>query len=111
MNKHSENKDAAWKAIKAGTSPKGIEMYLEGYPGNLPAHTDVEWTVPEQTNNPNWKAFEDIFNSGKSYGFWSVSKLSDTFFDLSQKVVYDRIDPMRAGKRLHKQWSQKASEI
>lgn len=111
INKHSGNKDAAWKAIKAGTSPDGIETFLKNDPGNLPAHEDVEWTGPEETNNPDWKAFEDVFKTGKSYGFWSVSKVSNSFFDLSQQVMYDKIDPMEAGKQLHKQWSAKASEI
>ena len=111
MNKHSKNKEAAWKAIKTGTSPDGIRAYLDQYPGNLPAHEDVEWKVPKQTNNPEWKSFEDVFKTGKSYGFWSVSKVSSTFFDLSQQVMYDKIDPMEAGKRLHKAWAAKESQI
>ncbi|WP_101295876.1 sugar ABC transporter substrate-binding protein [Halegenticoccus soli] len=111
MNKHSQNKDAAWKAIKAGTSPEGINMFLKNDPGNLPAHKDVEWKGPEETDNPDWAGFRDVFKTGKSYGFWSVSKVSDSFFDLSQAVIYDKTDPMEAGKQLHKQWSQAASQI
>ena len=111
MNKHSKNKEEAWKAIKTGTSPDGIRAYLDQYPGNLPAHEDVEWKVPKQTNNPDWKPFKEVFKSGKSYGFWSVSKISSTFFNLSQQVMYDKLDPMEAGKQLHKAWASKASQI
>ncbi|MFC4440352.1 MULTISPECIES: extracellular solute-binding protein [Natrialbaceae] len=111
VNRHSKNKEEAWKAIKAFTSPEGIQTYLEENPGNLPAHEDVEWTVPENTDNPDWAGFEDVFETGKSYGFWSVSQVSSTWFDLSQKVMYDEIDPMEAGERLHEAWSEKANEM
>ncbi|ESP89830.1 sugar ABC transporter substrate-binding protein [Candidatus Halobonum tyrrellensis] len=111
MNAYSENKDAAWQTIKTGTSPEGISAFLEDYPGNLPAHEDVEWNVPESTDNPEWAGFEEVFESGKSYGFWSVSQVSSSFFDLSQGVIYDRTDPMEAGKQLHEAWSSKASSI
>ena len=111
MNTFSENKNAAWEVIKAGTSKKGIRGYLDGYPGNLPALESVKWKVPEDTNNPDWAGFEEIFKSGTSYGFWSVSKVSSSFFDLSQAVMYDRTDPMDAGKQLHEQWTAKTSSI
>lgn len=111
MNKHSKNKNAAWKAIKAGTSPDGIRAFLEQDPGNLPAHEKVEWKGPKETNNPDWKPFEEVLKTGKSYGFWSVSKISSTFFNLSQKVMYDKLDPMAAGKQLHKAWAAKESKI
>jgi ABC-type glycerol-3-phosphate transport system substrate-binding protein len=111
MNKHSKNKDAAWKAMKAGTSPDGIRTFLEQDPGNLPAHEDVEWTGPKETNNPDWETFEEVLKTGKSYGFWSVSKISSTFFNLSQKVMYDQLDPMEAGEQLHKAWAEKESKI
>ncbi|WP_164974757.1 sugar ABC transporter substrate-binding protein [Halegenticoccus tardaugens] len=111
MNKHSQNKDAAWEAIKAGTSPEGIEMFLKSDPGNQPAHKDIEWKGPEETENPDWAGFNDVFKTGKSYGFWSVSKVEDSFYDLSQAVVYDKTDPMEAGKQLHEQWSQMSDQL
>ncbi|WP_266082972.1 type 2 periplasmic-binding domain-containing protein [Haladaptatus caseinilyticus] len=111
LNKNSKSKGDAWKVVKAATSPEGIKTFLEEDPGNLPAHEDVEWKVPEQTNNPDWKGFKEVFKTGKSYGFWSVSKVSTTWFDLSQKVMYNDIDPMKAGKQLHEEWSSKAGEI
>lgn len=106
INKHSEHKDAAWKAVKAATSPEGIDTYLNEVPGTLPAHEAVDWQIPKKTNNPDWAKFKDIFKTGKLYGFWTLSKISDTFFDLTQSVIYDKIDPMKAGKRMHKKWSQ-----
>lgn len=111
MNNNSKNKEEAWKAVKTISSPEGISSFLEEDPGNLPAHEDVDWTVPKSTDNPGWAGFEDVFATGKSYGFWSVSKVSSTWFDLSQKVMYDEIDPMKAGQQLHDAWSEKASEI
>ena len=106
VNKYSEHKDAAWNAVKAGTSPEGINKYLSDKPGTLPAHEAVEWKIPEKTNNPDWAKFQEIFKTGELYGFWSLNKISDTLHDLTQAVMYDKIDPMEAGKRMHKQWSQ-----
>ncbi|WP_157972547.1 extracellular solute-binding protein [Saliphagus sp. LR7] len=111
MNTHSDNKEASWQVIKTGTSPEGIRAYLNDYPGNLPAHEDVEWKVPEDTDNPDWAGFQEVFESGTTYGFWSVSQISSTFFDLSQAVIYDETDPMDAGTELHQAWSEKAGEI
>ncbi|WP_254274499.1 extracellular solute-binding protein [Haloarcula marina] len=111
MNSNSENKDAAWDAMSTISSPEGIGTFLSEVPGNLPAHEDVEWNVPEDTNNPGWSGFQDVFATGKSYGFWSVSKVSSTWFDLSQQVMYDQIDPMEAGQQLYDAWSSAASDI
>lgn len=111
MNSNSENKEEAWKIIEAATSPEGIKTYHEDDPGNLPPHEDVEWKVPETTENPDWKGFQDVLETGRSYGFWSVSKMSSSWFDLSQQVMYDKIDPMKAGEQLHEAWSDEADQI
>lgn len=111
MNASSANKDAAWDVIRTGTSPEGIRAYLNDYPGNLPAHQDIDWRVPKKTDNPDWAGFREVFKSGTTYGFWSISQISSSFFDLSQAVIYDRTDPMEAGSQLHQNWSEKASEI
>jgi ABC-type glycerol-3-phosphate transport system substrate-binding protein len=111
INSNSENKDAAFDAISTISSPEGMDTFLNEVPGNLPAHEDVEWSVPESTDNPGWSGFQDVFATGKSYGFWSVSKVSSTWMNLSQKVIYDQIDPMEAGQQLHSAWSEAASNL
>jgi len=111
MNTHSDSKEEAWQVQKAIASPDGISTFLEEDPGDIPAHEDVDWTVPESTDNPDWAGFQDVFATGKSYGFWSVSKVSTDLFDLVQEVIYGETDPMDAGQQLHDAWAEQASEI
>lgn len=106
MNKHSQNKEKAWTVVRAATSPKGMRLFHEQDPGNIPPHEDVEWTAPKTTGNQDWALFEDIYKSGTTYGFWSFSAAASPFYDIAQQVMYDRTDPMKAGKQLHSQWSQ-----
>lgn len=111
INPATEVPGASWSLLKNATSPEGIRLYLKDYPGDIPCHTDVKWQAPERTNNPDWAGFEDVFKKGTSYGFWNVTKLFPKLQDLVQQVIYDKTDPMDAGKELHQSWHSLEAEI
>lgn len=111
MNIHSENKEQAWNALRAATSPEGIRLFHEQNIGNIPPHEDVEWTGPADLGNEDFEVFREIFESGITYGFWSLSEVTSPFFNLTQQVIYDDTDPMEAGNQLHSQWSEMASNL
>lgn len=103
VNPHSADVDTAYEIAKIATSPEGITKHHEINPGNLPPHTDSEWPAPEEVS-PAWAAWEDIFDSGRMFGFWNFSAPESEFHSIVQNVIYDEIDPMKAGEDLHEAW-------
>jgi len=99
MNTHSENKDAAWAALKEHASPTMIKKYGQNSEKFIgpPMITSLDSAYTRDDRQFINKSAE----TGKAISFVNWGKFRPALYTEMQNVIYDKKDPFQAAEDLY----------
>lgn len=109
VNSHTKQKDKAFQAVAAFSSPKTLKKMAEDEPGNAmtPVHEDVESTIEDE----DWKPFTEVFKSGRALAKIGWGPVRQKFYGHMQEVAYGKTDPYKAGNAFHEELKNLTSKV
>lgn len=107
VNSYSKQQKLAFDTVKHFASPESLKKMADVTFQATPVHKSVESSI----DDPDWKPFVEVFETGKPLAKLTWGPVREAFYPLMQKVAYGKTDPYKAGKQFHKQLKQIESEI